>query len=132
MPSFHARQYYGIENQRQLHTGKRLSTHQGYQREWLSSARFMQIRLPGEVERAMIRGVRAREIPFYRVMSGQRMLQYGQGKYGRHFMLTSSENESHTGTMLQFSSRCKSALRIGQRMRALDKYPSNRQIQSGE
>ena len=65
--------------------------------------KFMQIRLPGELERAMIRGARAREIPFYRVMSGQRMLQYGQGKYGRHFILTGSECDSHTGSMLQFN-----------------------------
>jgi cyanophycin synthetase len=31
------------------------------------------------------------------------MLQYGQGKYGRHFMLTSSECDSYTGSVLQFN-----------------------------
>ena len=57
----------------------------------------MQARQPGELERAMIRAARAREIPFYRVVSGQRMLQYGQGKYGRHFLGTGSQCDSHTG-----------------------------------
>lgn len=58
-------------------------------------------RQPGEVARSMMRAARARDIPFYRVVPGQRMLQYGQGKYGRHFFGTGSQCDSSTGTMLQ-------------------------------
>ena len=61
----------------------------------------LQARQPGEGERALIRAARAREIPFYRVLAGQRLWQYGQGKYGRHFLGSSSQCDSNTGTMLQ-------------------------------
>ena len=61
----------------------------------------MQAHQPGEVERAMIRAARAREIPFYRVVPGQKVLQYGQGKYGRHFLGTGSQCDSNTGALLQ-------------------------------
>ena len=30
-------------------------------------------------------------------------MQYGQGKYGRHFLSTGSQCDSHTGTMLQYN-----------------------------
>ena len=56
---------------------------------------------PDEVERAMIRAARARAIPFYRVAPDARILQYGQGKYGRHFLATSSQFDSNTGARLQ-------------------------------
>jgi D-alanine-D-alanine ligase-like ATP-grasp enzyme len=56
---------------------------------------------PNEVERAMIRAARARAIPFYRVAPDARILQYGQGKYGRHFLSTSSQFDSNIGTRLQ-------------------------------
>ena len=61
----------------------------------------MQARQPGEVERAMIGAARARDIPFYRVVPGQKVLQYGQGKYGRHFLGTGSQCDSNTGALLQ-------------------------------
>ena len=62
---------------------------------------ILQARQPSEGERAMIRVARAREIPFYRVVPGQIVWQYGQGKYGRHFLGSSSQFDSNTGTMLQ-------------------------------
>ena len=62
---------------------------------------ILQARQPGEVERAMIHAARARGIPFYRVVPGERMFQYGQGKYGRHFLGSGSQCDSYTGTMLQ-------------------------------
>jgi D-alanine-D-alanine ligase-like ATP-grasp enzyme len=61
----------------------------------------MQARQPDETDRAMIQEARTRGIPFYPVVPGQRMLQYGQGKYGRHFAYTSSQCDSHTGAVLQ-------------------------------
>jgi cyanophycin synthetase len=61
----------------------------------------MQARQPRELDRAMIRAARAREIPFYRVVPGERMFQYGQGKYGRHFLGTGSQCDSYTGILLQ-------------------------------
>ena len=61
----------------------------------------MQARQPGELERAMIGAARARDIPFYRVVPGQKVLQYGQGKYGRHFLGTGSQCDSNTGALLQ-------------------------------
>ena len=61
----------------------------------------LQARQPSEGERAMIQVARAREIPFYRVVPGQIVWQYGQGKYGRHFLGSSSQRDSNTGTMLQ-------------------------------
>ena len=56
---------------------------------------------PDEVDRAMIRAARARAIPFYRVVPEGRIFQYGQGKYGRHFVSTSSQLDSYTGFWLQ-------------------------------
>jgi D-alanine-D-alanine ligase-like ATP-grasp enzyme len=56
---------------------------------------------PDEVERALIRVARRRAIPFYRVAPSVRILQYGQGKYGRHFDRTSSQFDSNTGFRLQ-------------------------------
>ena len=56
---------------------------------------------PDEVERALIRVARRRAIPFYRVAPGVRILQYGQGKYGRHFDRTSSQFDSDIGVRLQ-------------------------------
>ena len=56
---------------------------------------------PDEVDRAMIRAARARAIPFYRVVPEGRIFQYGQGKYGRHFVSTSSQLDSYTGYWLQ-------------------------------
>ena len=61
----------------------------------------MQARQPRELDRAMIRAAQAREIPFYRVVPGERMYQYGQGKYGRHFLGTGSQCDSYTGILLQ-------------------------------
>ena len=61
----------------------------------------MQARQPRELDRAMIRAAQAREIPFYRVVPGERMFQYGQGKYGRHFLGTGSQCDSDTGILLQ-------------------------------
>jgi cyanophycin synthetase len=61
----------------------------------------MQARQPRELDRAMIRAARAREIPFYRVVPGERMFQYGQGKYGRHFLGTGNQCDSYTGILLQ-------------------------------
>ena len=61
----------------------------------------MQARQPHELDRAMIRAAQAREIPFYRVVPGERMFQYGQGKYGRHFLGTGSQCDSYTGILLQ-------------------------------
>ena len=61
----------------------------------------MQARQPRELDRAMIRAAQAREIPFYRVVPGERMFQYGQGKYGRHFLGAGSQCDSYTGTLLQ-------------------------------
>ena len=61
----------------------------------------MRARQPDETDRAMIQEARARGIPFYPVVLGQRMLQYGQGKYGRYFSCTSSQCDSHTGFVLQ-------------------------------
>ena len=61
----------------------------------------MQARQPRELDRAMIRAAQAREIPFYRVVPGERMFQYGQGKYGRHFLGTGSQCDSYTGILLQ-------------------------------
>ena len=58
-------------------------------------------RQPGEGERAMIRAARAREIPFYRVVPGQKVWQYGQGKDGRHFLGSGSQRDSSIGTLLQ-------------------------------
>ena len=59
----------------------------------------LKARQPTEVERTMIRAAREREIPFYRVVPG--LLQYGQGKHGRHFLATSSQCDSNTGTLVQ-------------------------------
>ena len=56
---------------------------------------------PDEVDRAMIRAARARAIPFYQVVPEGRIFQYGQGKYGRHFVSTSSQLDSYTGYWLQ-------------------------------
>ena len=61
----------------------------------------LQARQPSVNERAMIRVARTREIPFYRVVPGQIVWQYGQGKYGRHFLGTGSQRDSNTGAMLQ-------------------------------
>jgi cyanophycin synthetase len=61
----------------------------------------MQARQPRELDRAMIRAAQARKIPFYRVVPGERMFQYGQGKYGRHFLGTGSQCDSYTGILLQ-------------------------------
>ena len=47
--------------------------------------------------RSMIRAAQAREIPFYPVVPGERMFQYGQGKYGRHFLGTGSQCDSQPG-----------------------------------
>ena len=54
-----------------------------------------------DVARHTIRAARLRGIPFFQVVSGQRLWQYGQGKYGRHFIGTSSQRDSQTGQMLQ-------------------------------
>jgi D-alanine-D-alanine ligase-like ATP-grasp enzyme len=56
---------------------------------------------PDETEQAMIRAARARTIPFYRVAPRGRVFQYGQGKYGRHFLSTGSQFDSLTGVRLQ-------------------------------
>jgi D-alanine-D-alanine ligase-like ATP-grasp enzyme len=56
---------------------------------------------PDEVERALIRAARGRAIPFYRVVPDARILQYGQGKYGRHFDRTGSQFDSNIGVRLQ-------------------------------
>ena len=65
----------------------------------------IQARQPRELDRAMIRAAQAREIPFYRVVPGERMFQYGQGKYGRHFLGTGSQCDSYTGTLLRKTRR---------------------------
>jgi cyanophycin synthetase len=56
---------------------------------------------PDAVERAMIRAARGRAIPFYRVAPGVRIIQYGQGKCGRHIGRTSSQFDSDIGVRLQ-------------------------------
>jgi D-alanine-D-alanine ligase-like ATP-grasp enzyme len=56
---------------------------------------------PGDVDRTMIRAARERAIPFYQVAADARVFQYGQGKYGRHFLATSSQFDSRIGSWLQ-------------------------------
>ena len=65
-------------------------------------------RQPTEVEHAMILGARERAIPFYRVVPG--LLQYGQGKYGRHFLGVSSQRDSATGSFVQANKTLSNAL----------------------
>jgi hypothetical protein len=56
---------------------------------------------PGDADRAMIQEARARGIPVYRVVRGLPLLQYGQGKYGRHYWSASSQCDSPIGVALQ-------------------------------
>jgi cyanophycin synthetase len=64
----------------------------------------------GEIARPMIRAARALGIPFFQIVPGQRIWQYGQGKYGRHFFATSSQSDSQTGHMLQHNKAVSNVL----------------------
>ena len=61
----------------------------------------MMERQQADDDRALMRAARVRGIPFFPVAPGHRALQYGQGKYGRHFFGTSSQRDSQTGAQLQ-------------------------------
>jgi cyanophycin synthetase len=54
-----------------------------------------------DVTRQVIRAARRRGIPYFQVVPGQRLWQYGHGKYSRHFLGTGSQRDSLTGQMLQ-------------------------------
>jgi len=56
-----------------------------------------------DADRSLIRAARVRGIPFFPVAPGHRVLQYGQGKYGRHFIGTSNQCDSVTGARLQYN-----------------------------
>ena len=58
-------------------------------------------RQPRELAQHLMRVARTRGIPFFPIGAGLGILQYGHGKYGRHFFGTSSHRDSGTGQMLQ-------------------------------